>query len=146
MDVRKLPSSSQGAFWSPPELGLLKLNFDGNYIQNCDMAGFCGMVKDHLDSNHPSSLGAHSQSVRPLKQNCMLFGDWRGVLGMESLGAEGGTVEGDSKAILSWVGSLCPWKFLNKVDRIHHSISSKGFSVSWVLREVNSLRPVNWLE
>lgn len=58
---------------------------------------------------------------------------------MEELGVADGTLEGDSKVIVGWAsGSLCRWIYVDKVERIRHSITSFGFLVSWVPRTANS--------
>lgn len=99
------------------------------------MAGFGRVVRDHC--------GVIILSFGGPLLNCLaidmeLHALWRGFLEMKGLGVVGVILEGDSKVILSWTsGSRCPWKFLNKVDKIQYSISSYGFSISWVPRAAN---------
>lgn len=48
----------------------------------------------------------------------------------------GQTTSIGTKVVLSWaMGSVCLWKFLDKVERIWHSIDANAFSVSRVPSE-----------
>lgn len=48
VEFGKLDSDSpQPASWHTPELGFLKLNFDGNCVQECALAGYGGVIRDH---------------------------------------------------------------------------------------------------
>lgn len=54
-----------------------------------------------------------------------LYALWRRVSILEELGAVESIFEGDSKIVVGWAaGSLCPWKYLNKIHWIHHTMSA----------------------
>lgn len=58
---------------------------------------------------------------------------------MEELGVVRSILERDFKVVIGWASNfLCPWIYLDKVERICHSIASFGFMVSWVPRVANS--------
>lgn len=77
----------------------------------------------------------HNRSVLDAE----LYTLWRGILALEELGGQGSILEGDSKIVVSWAAeSICPWCFLDKVDKIRHSMASYGYSVSWAPRSANS--------
>lgn len=79
--------------------------------------------------------------VQLLRQDCLLcrevFWNWTSEGVRESL------VERDSKVVVDWVmGTLCPWIFLDKVERIRHSISHFDFQIAWVPCSANSAADV----
>lgn len=122
--------------WQSPSPRKLRLNFDGSCIQDCQLVGFRLVIRDHYGSSISSYTGPlHGCSALEAE----LYSLWQGVQKMEELKASGVVIEGDSKVVLNWAsGSICPWKFLDKMDRIQHSISDYAFVVSWVPRKANS--------
>lgn len=106
-----------------PNQRLMKLNVDDSCVQDHGMVGFNGVTKYHSGMIRLSFVG-------PLP-NCLaieaeLHALWRGVLEMEGLGVVRGILEEYFKVLLSWTSSsMCPWKFLNKEERILHSYLHK---------------------
>lgn len=122
--------------WVPPPSGLLKLNFDRSCKREIDYAGYGGVITNELGNTLISFAGLlPNGSVIEAE----LFALWRGILELEKLGVRGSLVEGDSKVMVDWVvGSLCPWLFLDKVEKIRHSITSFDFQIAWAPRLANS--------
>lgn len=84
--------------WSPPGLGLLKLNFDGSCVRELDPTGFGGVIQNSSRQTLISFIG-------PLPNgfvlNVELFALWRGFSMLEELGVQGSILEKDSKIIVS---------------------------------------------
>lgn len=69
-----------------------------------------------------------------------LFAIWRGILELEELGVQVSFVEGDSKEVAGWaLGSLCMWMFLDKIEKIQHSIATYNFKIAWASRQLTQL-------
>lgn len=119
--------SSSSIVWHPPELGLLKLNFDESCVQDHGKNRFRGVIRDHGGVFWISFAGPLSLcSAIDVELHAL----WRGLMEMEELGASGGILEGDSNVILGWAsGVSCSWKVLDKMKRIRHVISANGFLV-----------------
>lgn len=122
--------------WSPPPVGLLKLNFDGSCMSEVGRAGYGGAISNELGNILRYFAG-------PLPNGTVieeeLFALWRGILELEKLGVRSSLVEGDSKVVVGWmVGSLCPWQYLDRVERIRQSIASFDFKIAWIPKSANS--------
>lgn len=78
--------------WQPPELGYLKLNFDGSCTRKSGLAEFGGVIRDHLGMSRSPFAGPLTKcSAIEVELHAL----WRVVLEMEELGPKGGTLEGD---------------------------------------------------
>lgn len=61
--------------WSPPRLGLLKLNFDGNCVQELDLAGYGDVIRNISGESMISFAGPFPNgSVLEVE----LYSLWRG--------------------------------------------------------------------
>lgn len=105
-------------------------------MHGCSLVGYGGIIRNHFRETRISFAGPLSTgSVMEAKLHAL----WRGAIDMEKLEVVGGILEGYSKVIVSWAsGTLCPWIYPDKVERICHSIASSDFLVSRVSRAVNS--------
>lgn len=158
--LKKLSSNIDMLFfvhvpWAPPDVGLLKLNFDSNCMREVGFAGYGGVIQNDLGFTVLSFAGPIlNGSVIEVE----LFTLWRGILESEKLGVKGSIVEGDSKVVVGWaLGSQFPWIFLDQVEKIRHTISQclwvfldqvekirhtislHDFQVTWAHRLANSV-------
>lgn len=128
--------------WSPPEMVLLKLNFDGSCVHELVLAGDRGIIRN-------GSGGTLLSFAEPLPNGSVLdvelYALWRVVMVLDELGVVGSISEDETVIVVGWASvSVCPWSCLDKVDKICHSIEAYGFSVSLVPRSANS-EGMSWL-
>lgn len=137
-------------------MGFLKLNFDGSCVQETGLASYGGLILNGFGGTVLSFAGPlHNGSVL----DAVLYSLWRGVLALEELGAHGIILGGVSNIVVNWavgfpypwcfffhdrrrpgvLADLCPWCYLDKVDRIRHSMALTDIQcVSWAPLLANS--------
>ena len=128
--------SFQQILWERPPLGVLKLNFDGSFVQSISRGGIRGLIRDWIGnivrnfSGPADSLDANKAEVLAL---LIGFHELRSLKGFNAI------IEGDSLSAIQWSSkkSSFPWRLAELVEEIQDISSQVGVVSHHFLHEPN---------